>query len=148
MSRYSSGEKHPPTPSLPVCLNISAAPILPSFTFGIELRGVGSLGEQLSRSKRTSRLSVFRDIRSRILAMSFIFCPTSKMSHAGSWRAACQFRFSNLSFRFDHRERARGVTDPGVGSGALLGLLAWWSSSRCMDGWQSRENSDFITALL
>src|SRR5574339_427796 len=43
------------------------------------------------------------------------------MSHAGGWHAACRNRISNPWFRFGHREEARGVTDPGVGSGALLG---------------------------
>jgi hypothetical protein len=43
------------------------------------------------------------------------------MSHAGSWRAACKVQISTPSFRFGHREEARSVTDPGVGSGALLG---------------------------
>jgi hypothetical protein len=43
------------------------------------------------------------------------------MSHAGSWRAACRVQLSSPSFRFGHREAARSVTDPGVGSGALLG---------------------------
>jgi hypothetical protein len=33
-------------------------------------------------------------------------------------------RISNPWFRFGHREDARSVTDPGVGSGALLGGLA------------------------
>jgi hypothetical protein len=48
--------------------------------------------------------------------------PTSKMSHDGTWRAACNVTTWILLFRFDHREVARGVTDPGVGSGALLAL--------------------------
>jgi hypothetical protein len=42
------------------------------------------------------------------------------MSHAGSWRAACRIRLSSLSFQFGDHENARSVTDPGVGSGALL----------------------------
>jgi hypothetical protein len=57
---------------------------------------------------------------SRIAAASLFFRPTSKMSHAGSWHAACRIRISKPWFRFGHREEARSVTDPGVGSGALL----------------------------
>ena len=57
----------------------------------------------------------------RIAAASLLFRPTSKMSHDGSWRAACRIRFSNEWFQFGHREVARSVTDPGVGSGALFG---------------------------
>jgi hypothetical protein len=44
------------------------------------------------------------------------------MSHDGTWRAACNVTTWILLFRCDHREVARGVTDPGVGSGALLAL--------------------------
>ena len=44
------------------------------------------------------------------------------MSHDGSWRAACDIRINAPVFQFEHREEARSVTDPGVGSGALLGL--------------------------
>jgi hypothetical protein len=47
------------------------------------------------------------------------------MSHDGSWRAACDIKISIPPLRFDPHEEARSVTDPGVGSGALLGLLAW-----------------------
>jgi hypothetical protein len=46
------------------------------------------------------------------------------MSHDGSWRAACRIRLSNPSFHFNHREEARSVTDPGVGSGGLFGVVA------------------------
>jgi hypothetical protein len=45
------------------------------------------------------------------------------MSHDGSWRAACSITVGILQFHFGHPEEARGVTDPGVGSGALLGRL-------------------------
>ena len=46
------------------------------------------------------------------------------MSHAGSWRAACSLTISISLFHFESPEVARGVTDPGVGSGALLGLFS------------------------
>jgi hypothetical protein len=49
---------------------------------------------------------------------------TSKMSHDGSWHAACRIRLSNLWLRFGHRNVARSVTDPGVGSGVLFGVAA------------------------
>jgi hypothetical protein len=42
------------------------------------------------------------------------------MSHDGSWHAACDLTISIPPLRFDFHEEARGVTDPGVGSGALL----------------------------
>jgi hypothetical protein len=45
------------------------------------------------------------------------------MSHDGIWRAACLNRFSIPSFHFEVHSVARGVTDVGVGSGALLGGL-------------------------
>jgi hypothetical protein len=47
------------------------------------------------------------------------------MSHAGSWRAACSLTINFLSLHFESHSIARGVTDPGVGSGALFGDLAW-----------------------
>jgi hypothetical protein len=43
------------------------------------------------------------------------------MSHDGIWRAACRIRLSIRLFHFGTHEIARGVTDVGVGSGALLG---------------------------
>jgi hypothetical protein len=43
------------------------------------------------------------------------------MSHAGIWRAACSMTIHILWFHFEVPSIARGVTDPGVGSGALLG---------------------------
>jgi hypothetical protein len=43
------------------------------------------------------------------------------MSHAGSWRAACRTTIHFLPFHFEALSVARGVTDPGVGSGALFG---------------------------
>jgi hypothetical protein len=45
---------------------------------------------------------------------------TSKMSHDGSWRAACNNTIHFLWFHFETPSVARSVTDPGVGSGALL----------------------------
>ena len=46
---------------------------------------------------------------------------TSKMSHACGWRAACRTTAWILWFHFETPSTARGVTDIGVGSGALLG---------------------------
>jgi hypothetical protein len=43
------------------------------------------------------------------------------MSHDGSWRAACLTRNWILILHFETPSVARGVTGPGVGSGALLG---------------------------
>jgi hypothetical protein len=45
------------------------------------------------------------------------------MSHAGSWRAACSNTIHFPWFHFETLSVARGVTDPSVGSGALLGRL-------------------------
>ena len=45
---------------------------------------------------------------------------TSEMSHERSGRAA-SITIYVLKFHFEIREVARGVTDPAVGSGALLG---------------------------
>ena len=53
----------------------------------------------------------------------FILCLTSKMSHDTSGRDSCGMTIFTLPFLFVHREVARGVTDRGVGSGALLGAL-------------------------
>ena len=52
------------------------------------------------------------------------------MSHDGSWRAACDIATWILLFHHDSPEEARGVTDPGVGSGALLGGF-------CLEGAES-----------
>jgi hypothetical protein len=46
------------------------------------------------------------------------------MSHDGSWRAACIIAIHFLWFRFETPSVARGVTDPGVGSGGLFGVVA------------------------
>jgi hypothetical protein len=43
------------------------------------------------------------------------------MSHDGIWRAACLITSKTTPFRFGTHKVARGVTDVGVGSGALLG---------------------------
>ena len=45
------------------------------------------------------------------------------MSHDGSWRAACINRNWILHLHFEAPSVARGVTGPGVGSGALFGLF-------------------------
>src|SRR5688572_123399 len=55
----------------------------------------------------------------RFTVMLF-FCLTSKMSHDGSWRAACMIQSWIRTIHFELPEVARGVTDPGVGSGTLL----------------------------
>jgi hypothetical protein len=52
-----------------------------------------------------------------------IFWLTSKMSHDGIWRAACLNRNLIQILHFEVPSVARGVTDVGVGSGALLGGL-------------------------
>jgi len=44
------------------------------------------------------------------------------MSHDGSGRAACGMTICGPRFHFVFGSLARGVTDPGVGSGALLGV--------------------------
>ena len=62
-----------------------------------------------------------RILTSEPMAKSACLGLTSKMSHDGSWRAACRMTINTLLFRFGHHEVARGVTDPGVGSSALLG---------------------------
>ena len=46
---------------------------------------------------------------------------TSKMSHDTVRRAACITTVHILWFHFETRSEASGVTDGGVGSGALLG---------------------------
>ena len=46
------------------------------------------------------------------------------MSHAGSWRAACNTTIHFLWLHFETPSKARGVTDPSVGSGALFGDCA------------------------
>ena len=48
------------------------------------------------------------------------------MSHAGSWRAACSITIHFRWFHFEIYSVARGVTDPGVGSGALFGKAGTW----------------------
>jgi hypothetical protein len=47
------------------------------------------------------------------------------MSHAGIWRAACSITIYFPWIHFDTHSVARGVTDPGVGSGVLFG--AGWN---------------------
>ena len=62
---------------------------------------------------------------------SFLFEPptkhldrlTSKMSHASGWRAVCRSRFRIRFPNLEPHSVAHGVTDTGVGSGALLGLF-------------------------
>jgi hypothetical protein len=45
------------------------------------------------------------------------------MSHDGIWRAACNTTIHIPWFHLEALSVARGVTDVGVGSGALLGGL-------------------------
>jgi hypothetical protein len=52
------------------------------------------------------------------------------MSHAGSWRAACSTTVRVLRFHLEAPSDARGVTDPGVGSGALFGFFLHAMSKR------------------
>src|SRR5690606_35297471 len=61
--------------------------------------------------------------------------PTSKMSHDGIWRASCNNPIRILRFHLERLSRARGVTGPGVGSSALLGLSEY---KRC-EGENTRE---------
>ena len=49
------------------------------------------------------------------------FRRTSKMSHDSGRRAACLTANLILEFHFEFPSVARGVTDTGVGSGALFG---------------------------
>ena len=58
------------------------------------------------------------------------------MSHDGIWRAACLVTIKTTPFRFGIHKVARGVTDPGVGSGALLG-----KADEALESVQSRFNS-------
>src|SRR5262245_59329628 len=46
---------------------------------------------------------------------------TSKMSHDGSGRDSCRDTICIRGLHFEFPSVARGVTDPGVGSGALFG---------------------------
>jgi hypothetical protein len=54
------------------------------------------------------------------------------MSHDGIWRAACFITIRTTPFHFEMDYVARGVTDVGVGSGALLGLLSELCETRCI----------------
>jgi hypothetical protein len=47
--------------------------------------------------------------------------PTSEMSHDDSRRGACSRTISNRRDHSANREKARAVTDVGVGSGVLFG---------------------------
>src|SRR2546427_786602 len=53
----------------------------------------------------------------------FAFCLTSKMSHAHGRHDSCRLRLLSPRFHSIRLSLARGMTDVGVGSGALLGLL-------------------------
>ena len=64
------------------------------------------------------------------LSGASIFCPTSKMSHDTVRRAACITTIHIRWFHFEIPSEARGVTDGGVGSGALLGLFCM-ERNRC-----------------
>jgi len=44
------------------------------------------------------------------------------MSHDDIWRAACLITISTARFHLETHKVARGVTDVGVGSGALFGV--------------------------
>ena len=54
------------------------------------------------------------------------YCPTLKVSHDGSWRAACRMTIWIPGFHLEVDEGARGVKDPGVGCTDLLG--GWCTS--------------------
>ena len=55
--------------------------------------------------------------------------PTSKMSHAHGRHDSCSLRLLSPRFHSVFLSLARGMTDVGVGSGALFGFLAPASSS-------------------
>ena len=54
---------------------------------------------------------------------AFALCLTSKMSHAHGGHDSCSHRFRIPLLHFDSPSLARGMTDVGVGSGALLGFF-------------------------
>src|SRR5436309_2781631 len=56
---------------------------------------------------------------------TFFLWLTSKMSHAHGRRASCDLRLLILWLHLIQRTLAGGVTDVGVGSGALLGPFSW-----------------------
>src|SRR5688572_17918811 len=58
----------------------------------------------------------------RISCAVIFFCLTFKMSHADIWPAACLITIRTTQLQFGTHEVARGVTDVGVGSGALFGV--------------------------
>jgi hypothetical protein len=69
-------------------------------------RNVSAAQPNLSPTVQSPSFSAPSRTRSSIVRAAGVadglLCPTSKMSHAGSWRAACRIRFSNLWFRISH----------------------------------------------
>ena len=62
------------------------------------------------------------------------------MSHDTGWRAACGITIHIPWIHFGILSEARGVTDGGVGSGALLGIF----SSESSDNFSDRLLSDLL----
>src|SRR2546423_1581592 len=59
----------------------------------------------------------------KVFSRNNLFCLTSKMSHAHGRHDSCGLRLIILRFRLIHPSLAGGVTDVGVGSGALFGVF-------------------------
>jgi hypothetical protein len=77
-----------------------------------------------------------------------LFCRTSKMSHDGSWRAACSITIHFRCLHFETPSVARGVTDPDVGSGALLGRMVGLEMELfCIGLTQGRRSTRAIKTL-
>jgi hypothetical protein len=66
------------------------------------------------------------------------------MSHDGIWRAACIITLRTPPFPFGTHKVARGVTDVGVGSGALLGSGAGMKKQRLKAGEKRGKTRDLI----
>jgi len=81
----------------------------------------------------------------KALLRGVFICRTSKMSHDGSWRAACLTRNWILILHLEAPSIARGVTAPGVGSGALLGDFCFASKAARACAFSSSDGGRSIT---
>jgi len=70
-------------------------------TGGPHVHGLSSQSEGIAIKQYAAQNIEPKRIGSSIAGI-FIFCPTSKMSHDGIWRAACKIRFNTPLFRFGH----------------------------------------------
>src|SRR2546422_724012 len=86
---------------------------------------MNSIGIRRKLSEYPRTIAARQAMKPRSSAASYqmhLFCPTSKMSHDHGRRDSCWLRLLSPWVHSIRLSLARGMTDVGVGSGALFGF--------------------------